>query len=267
MTQSLLFSLAAIVALVPSGVAAWRRAAARDVLFWAVLMVAVVGPAALVLARMGGMWRTDLSTTLWVTVAATMAIFAAAALVTDHAWRLTPLMAPYMVVVAILATIWQHAPDKGLAAGTASAWVAIHILMSVATYGLVTVAAVAALAGFLQERALKTKRPTTLTHLLPALADCEALVVRLLTIGEVILGFGLITGMATSYQEKGALLAFDHKTVLTITAFLVIAGLLAAHFRTGVRGRQAARLVLLAYLLLTLGYPGVKFVTDVILGR
>jgi ABC-type uncharacterized transport system permease subunit len=267
MTQSLLFSLAAIVALVPSGVAAWRRAATRDVLFWAVLIVAVAGPAALVFARMGGVWRTDLSTTLWVTVAATMAIFAAAALVTDHAWRLTPLMAPYMVVVAILATVWQHAPDKGLAAGAVSAWIAIHILMSVATYGLVTVAAVAALAGFLQERAIKTKRPTMLTHLLPALADCEALVVRLLTIGEVILGFGLITGMATSYEEKGTLLAFDHKTVLTITAFLVIGGLLAAHFRTGVRGRQATRLVLLAYLLLTLGYPGVKFVTDVILGR
>ncbi len=28
---------------------------------------------------------------------------------------------------------------------------------------------------------------------------------------------------------------------------------------------EAARIVLLAYLLLTLGYPGVKFVTDVIL--
>ena len=37
------------------------------------------------------------------------------------------------------------------------------------------------------------------------------------------------------------------------------------HFKTGLRGRQAARMVLLAYLLLTLGYPGVKFITDVVL--
>jgi ABC-type uncharacterized transport system permease subunit len=36
--------------------------------------------------------------------------------------------------------------------------------------------------------------------------------------------------------------------------------------RTGVRGRQSARYVLLAYLLLTLGFPGVKFVTDVLIG-
>jgi ABC-type uncharacterized transport system permease subunit len=76
---------------------------------------------------------------------------------------------------------------------------------------------------------------------------------------------GLATGMALQYGDTGTLLVFDHKTVLTITAFVVIGGLLAAHYKTGLRGRQAARIVLLAYLLLTLGYPGVKFITDVVL--
>ena len=79
------------------------------------------------------------------------------------------------------------------------------------------------------------------------------------------LAIGLATGMALQYGETGKLLIIDHKTILTITAFVVIGGLLAAHFKTGLRGRQAARIVLLAYLLLTLGYPGVKFVTDVIM--
>jgi ABC-type uncharacterized transport system permease subunit len=46
----------------------------------------------------------------------------------------------------------------------------------------------------------------------------------------------------------------------------VIAALLAAHYRTGIRGRRAARYMLLGYLLLTLAYPGVKFVTDVLIG-
>ena len=60
-------------------------------------------------------------------------------------------------------------------------------------------------------------------------------------------------------------MVFDHKTILTVTAFLVIGGLLIAQRVSGVRGRLAARFVLLAYLLLTLGYPGVKFVTDILL--
>jgi ABC-type uncharacterized transport system permease subunit len=53
--------------------------------------------------------------------------------------------------------------------------------------------------------------------------------------------------------------------VLTLAAFVVIAVLLLAQRWAGMRGRRAARLVLLGYLLLTLGYPGVKFVTDVLI--
>jgi ABC-type uncharacterized transport system permease subunit len=76
---------------------------------------------------------------------------------------------------------------------------------------------------------------------------------------------GLASGMALQYADTGKILAFDHKTVLSITAFAVIGGLLVAHYKTGMRGRKATRIVLLAYLLLTLGYPGVKFITDVVL--
>ena len=53
----------------------------------------------------------------------------------------------------------------------------------------------------------------------------------------------------------GALLTFDHKTVLTVIAFIVIGALLAAHYRVGLRGRRAARLVLIGYLLVTLVNP------------
>jgi ABC-type uncharacterized transport system permease subunit len=72
--------------------------------------------------------------------------------------------------------------------------------------------------------------------------------------------------MAIQYFSRGVVLTFDHKTVLTIVAFVVIGLLLAAHYRTGLRGRRAARIALVGYLLVTLGYPGVKFVTEVLLG-
>jgi 2C-methyl-D-erythritol 2,4-cyclodiphosphate synthase len=65
---------------------------------------------------------------------------------------------------------------------------------------------------------------------------------------------------------SGELLAFDHKTVLSLLAFAIIGALLVLQFRSGLRGRRAARLVLAAYLLLTLAYPGVKLVTDVLIG-
>ena len=79
------------------------------------------------------------------------------------------------------------------------------------------------------------------------------------------LGIGVVSGMATQYLMSGRLLVFDHKTTLSLLAFVVIGALLLLHWRTGLRGRQAIRLVLTAYLLLTLAYPGVKFVRDVLL--
>jgi ABC-type uncharacterized transport system permease subunit len=124
---------------------------------------------------------------------------------------------------------------------------------------------VAGLAGFLQDRAIKGKRTNRLVRLMPSIADSEALQVRLLAICAVVMGLGVITGMAIQYFTSAVLLVFDHKTLLSLATLAVIVGLLVAHWRSGVRGRRAARLVLLAYLLLTLGYPGVKFVTDILM--
>jgi len=85
-------------------------------------------------------------------------------------------------------------------------------------------------------------------------------------VAELVLGAGIVTGMTLQYFTTGRLLAFDHKTVLTLLAFAVIGVLLVLQLRSGLRGRRAARLVLAAYLLLTLAYPGVKLVTDVLIG-
>jgi len=264
--ESVLFSVSALASLVPASLQTMRRSPARDTVFWAVLAVAVAGPVAWVVANASGAWRTELANALWATVATTMAIYAVTAVTTRQGWRLMPLMAPYMLLLGIIATVWLRAPGRPLGEiSEGSGWIGIHIAVSVATYAVLTIAAVAALAAFLQERALKRKRPTALTRVLPSVADCESLVVRLLIVGEIILAIGLATGMALQYGADGTLMSLDHKTVLTVAAFAVIGGLLFAHYASGIRGRQAARVVLLAYLLMTLGYPGVKFVTDVLM--
>ena len=150
--------------------------------------------------------------------------------------------------------------------GTApSAWIEFHILVSVVAYGLLTIGAVAGFAVFLQERALKSKRLGALNRILPSVADSEELQVRLLAASAAVLAIGILSGMTTQYFETGAVLSFTHKIAFSILTLVVLLGLLWAHHRTGLRGRRAARGVLLAWLLLTLAYPGVKFVTDVLL--
>ena len=171
-----------------------------------------------------------------------------------------------LILLGVLATVWRHVPGRDGLAAAPDAWLSAHIALSVATYGLCTLAAIAAAAAVLQERALKRKRPTALTRALPSVSDASLLEVRLLGVCEAVLALGIATGMARQFLSSGRLLVFDHKTLLAILAFAVIAVLLVLHRRSGLRGLRAARLILLAYLLLTLAYPGVKFVTDVLIG-
>ena len=76
---------------------------------------------------------------------------------------------------------------------------------------------------------------------------------------------GIVTGIAQAYVAGGSLFALDHKTLFALLAFIVIAALLALRRHSGLRGRAVARFALIAYLCLTMAYPGVKFVTDVLL--
>lgn len=264
--MTLLLDVLPLLALLPASLQFLREEPRRDASFWAAIAIAAVGVGTRVTIDLTGSWHTGLSATLWAIIVVSVILYAGVAAVAAQAWRLSSLFAAYMMILALIAVIWQTAPGHPLSGSPEiGGWIAVHIAVSVATYGLVTIASVAALAAFIQERALKRRRPTALTRLLPPLADCESLVVRLLLVGEVVLGLGLVTGMVLSFFETGEILPFDHKTVLTLATFVVIAGLLVAHYRIGMRGRRAARIVLLAYLLLTLGYPGVKFVTDVLM--
>jgi ABC-type uncharacterized transport system permease subunit len=263
MMNALALSLSALAALVPASVVGIRGGASKT-LFWAVVAVAVLGPAVLAVVAFANAWHGTFWAALWVSVAGTMVAFAGLALLSREAQRLMPLLLPYLLSLGIIATIWAHAPAHPHLSEPGT-WLVIHIAVAISTYALVTLAAIAGLAILLQERALKRRRPTRLTDALPSIVDAESLEVRLLGTAEVILGFGLITGMALQYTKSGHVLELDHKTVFTILAFLLIAVLLAVRQSSGLRGRRAARWVLAAYLLLTLGYIGVKFVSNVLL--
>lgn len=265
MLNTVTLSISAVITLVPAAILPYRRDPARDATFWFLLVVAIAGPLVWIWIAFEPGWRTGLASTLWITVATSLVLYGVLALAMREVWRLAPLLFPYLSVIGILATVWIQQPEQPLNALVPSAWVQFHILISVLTYALLTIGAVAGLAVVLQEHALKRKRPSRLTRLMPSVADGERIQVSLLTAGAVILGCGLLSGMAAQFYQTGAILEISHKTALSIATFAIIVILLAVHIRTGIRGRRAARYVLIAYLLITFAYPGVKFVTDVVL--
>jgi ABC-type uncharacterized transport system permease subunit len=261
-----IFSFAAFAALAPATLAALRGQPARNAVFWLLLAVALAGPLAWAWTQFSGGWRTGFAPALWVTIVATLAVFAAVAAVTREGWRLAPLLLPYLLILSLGALVWQDQPERGLSPGGPEAWIGVHIAFSLLTYATLTLCAIAGLAAFLQERAIKAKRPQGgLTSNLPSLSAAERLELGLLGLTTLILAAGVVTGMTVEYLETGRLMAVDHKSLFSLATLAVLVLLLVARRVSGMRGRRAARLVLLAYLLLTLGYPGVKFVTDVLI--
>jgi len=187
MNQSLIFGISAVLALIPLTAVGFRANGARDTVLWGALAFALAGPAVWIYIQMSDAWQTGLSPALWATIVASVLIFIAVVIIVNQAWRLAPLVGGYLILVGLVALVWQHAPDASQVTGTLGIWTTIHIIVSVLTYGLVTLGAISALAAFLQERALKTKRPTRLTRVLPSVLDCERLLVILLVLGECIL--------------------------------------------------------------------------------
>lgn len=267
-----LFSAAALFTLTPLLLLPYRATppdgqATADAppLFWLALGFAIVGPAAWSVDHLAGQWSGGLSNTLWLCVAVCLALYGVLCATARWAWRLSPLLGPYLSWVGLTATATAAWPGRELRGGAPGPWIDLHIGVSVATYALLTLAATASAAAFLQQRALKKKRFTRLNRLLPSVAESDRLQFQLLAASESVLAAGLATGMAVLHFEQKALLRFDHKTLLSLSTFVVIAVLLIAHARWGLGGRIVARMVLMSYLLLTLAYPGVKFVTDVLM--
>ena len=269
MNHHLLFSFSALLSLVTATLMSERTPSAsgyaHDIRAVGAFALAVGVTSGWAGMHIAGNWPTGLAAALWLTIAVSLILFVGVCFVRSSARRMARLLLAYLVLLAALATAAEAMSRPPSGDAVPGFWMILHIGVSIVTYALVTLAAVAALAGLLQERALKAKRPRPLLRTLPPVAESEWLQVRLLGVAEAVLGTGLVSGMAVLYYQTGTPLRFDHKTVLSTAGFVVIGVLLIAHTRSGVRGRAAARLVLSAYLLLTLAYIGVKFVREVLL--
>lgn len=266
MLNKTLLSLVALAAIAPAAVISPLRTQPRqDGLFWGLLGLAMAGGALYVLYALSGSWDSSLGFALWISIAITLLLFGGLCLISQEGWRLAPLLLPYLLLLGVFATLSAEESGHVEVAGLPESWLLVHIISAVVTYGLATLAAVAALAVFLQERRLKRKKVAVLTAWLPSIAAGERLQYRLLVGAELVLGAGLLTGLVLRYFTSMPAAGVDHKTVFSILAFLVILLLLGLQNWAGLRGRRAGRIVLLAYLLLTLAYPGVKFVTDLLL--
>jgi len=180
------------------------------------------------------------------------------------------LVLPAAALCVLLPLAWQGA---AISSGTDSTALRLHLLVAMAAYSLLTIAALHAMLMAVLDRRLHSPLQAPRQGFdrvfgqLPPLLALERLLFRLIGAGFVLLTATLVTGVFFSEQLFGRGLRFEHKTVFTIASWLVFAALLGGRLVFGWRGRTALRWTFAGFLMLLLAYVGSRFVLEVVLGR
>lgn len=164
-----------------------------------------------------------------------------------------------LAVIAITLSIWLKQPllinvDRG---------VTIHILLSILAYSILTITALQALLMGWQNHQLKSRQLKGWVRLLPPLQTMETLMFELLWTGVSLLSVAIVVGFF--YIENIFEQQLTHKTVLSLFALCVFAGLLWGRHNLGWRGYLAIKWVLTGFSFLLLAYFGSKLALEIIL--
>ncbi|MBH0096755.1 cytochrome c biogenesis protein CcsA [Psychrobacter sp. NZS113] len=139
-----------------------------------------------------------------------------------------------------------------------------HILLSLAAYCVLLMAAVQALFLRLQIRELKHHTIHRFwVNKLPSLQSMESLLFDMLLVGFVLLSIAL--GIGFVYVQDLMAQHIVHKTVFSLLSWLLFGTLLFGSWRAGWRGKRAANITIYAFILLAIGFVGSKFVLEMLL--
>jgi ABC-type uncharacterized transport system permease subunit len=144
---------------------------------------------------------------------------------------------------------------------------AIHIVVAILAYALLSLAAIQSLLLLAQERGLRRRQPGGFLRALPPMQTTETVMFQMIGLGFVLLTATVVSGVFFSEALFGRPFRFTHHIVLALSAWVVYAVLLVGRLKLGWRGRPAVRWTLAGFGLLVLAYFGSKFVLEVLLGR
>ena len=137
-----------------------------------------------------------------------------------------------------------------------AAEIVAHTLVSILAYGMLMVAAFQSLLLSYQERQLRRHKKPVRT--LPALQTMEKLLFEFLFIGVVLLTLSLASGFL--FFENMFAKGLIHKTVLSMVAWCLFAGLLIGRQVFGWRGKTAMHWTVSGFVILILAYFGWRLV-------
>jgi ABC-type uncharacterized transport system permease subunit len=129
-----------------------------------------------------------------------------------------------------------------------SGWIVVHVVLIFIGYAGLFLSFGASLLYLAQERALKSKRKTQLLTGLPALQTIDDIGYHALLFGFPFMTFGIVTGAVLAIEKFGPMFFYDPKILLSFIMWAVYMLLLYTRASSGWRGRRAAFLATIAFV-------------------
>jgi ABC-type uncharacterized transport system permease subunit len=170
---------------------------------------------------------------------------------------LLPLTAVSLLLIPVLP---ESSADHWIP--TSSILESSHLLLSLLAYATLTLAAIHALMHLQLDSALKKKQLSPSMQAMPSLFEIETHLFAQVRWATWLLALGILTGLSWQWVEFQHFALLNHKVLLALFAFGVLALLLAKHKKAGWHGRRSSHMVLSAYVLLLLAYFGVKLINS-----
>ena len=226
-----------------------------------VFAIGIYGLSSLIAIQNG--WDFGVAAALRLSVFFTLFWFAILCIASKIASKLAVFVLPYLTILsfAVLSLNFLDAQNT-VSTEISSAWISFHILTSLSTYATISLATMSASSVFLSQISIKNKRSNIFVNYLPAINEADRLQTILLVISFFVLFVGILTGMTVENLKSGKVISIDHKTILSFCTLALISSLLITNKLFGLRGRFLSRLILVAYFLISLGYIGVKIISQ-----
>ena len=170
-----------------------------------------------------------------------------------------------LLILSALAAAMTGASDAPASVAALSWQLQAHVLVSLLSYGLLTVGAIVAVFALVQEQRLQAGKLSAYNQLFAPLETTERLLFGIAAAGFAGLALAISSGI--SFVDDLLAQHLAHKTVFSLLALLVFGALLAGRFLAGWRGKRAISLYLGGFTLLCLAYFGTRYVLEEILNR
>ena len=139
-----------------------------------------------------------------------------------------------------------------------SGWLGVHTTLAFLADASFAIAFCIAMMYIIQERQLKHKNPGGFYRRLPPLDVLDELSYRSIVIGFPLLTLAMITGAIWADSAWGTYWGWEPKEIWSLITWLIYASYLHARLVAGWRGRKAAYLAVIGFLIVLFTFLGVN---------